>query len=491
MRYGVAFTDKIHFNFIKHLLRDDGQEDLCFGLWNPGYGKNKHTAIVYKVIYPKKNERKVHGNVGFLSNYLERVIGLALKENAGIAFLHSHPHSGWQNMSYVDKKSEERMAKIIFSATDLPLIGLTSSNNEIWSARFWIKSKHGVYKKHWCESVKILGNSLIINYNENLLPLPRFKEELRRTFSAWGHDKQSNLMRLKVGIVGLGSVGSIVAESLARMGVANIKLIDFDYIKRKNLDRCLHANSNDIGKLKTEIVAESISKSATADNFKVLKINYSIVEEKGFREALDCDILFSCVDRPWARQVLNFIAYSYLIPVIDGGIIVGTNKDKTDLTGADWKAHIASPGRRCLECLNQFNSSVVSAEMNGKFEDLSYINSLDDNHVIKRNENVFAFSLSLASMEIMQLLSMVINPCGVSNVGRQNYHFVTGKMDVDEGGICNNDCPYTQLIAKGDNSGVKLTGKDLKAEKIRSKYLNINKNILYFTSKLFNKFIKY
>src|SRR2546428_5005646 len=63
---------------------------------------------------------------------------------------------------------------------------------------------------------------------------------------------------------------------------------------------------------KVRSLARGIRRGATADGFTVEEVDRSVVEEEGFRAALDCDVLFSYVDRPWPRAALNFGAYSHL-----------------------------------------------------------------------------------------------------------------------------------------------------------------------------------
>tara|TARA_R110000787_G_scaffold209044_1_gene319104 strand:+ start:6081 stop:7472 length:1392 start_codon:yes stop_codon:yes gene_type:complete len=451
--YSVALTTEfgagLRDHLLSHISKGYLQEDMCFALWRPSTGQSRRTAILTEIILPLEGERKLHGGASFMSSYLERVCGLALERGMGIAFLHSHFTPGWQGMSADDVVAEERLAPRIFATTGLPLVGLTMGTDGALSARFWPRIGRGRFSREGCGTVRFIGDDFNVTFMDQLAPKPAFKEELKRTYSAWGEEKQNLIARLHCGVIGAGSVGALVAEGLARMGVENITLIDFDEIKRHNLDRHLHAATDDIGKLKVDVTAKILEKHATANKLNIRKVPVGIHCEEGLKAALDCDISFSCVDRPWPRQILNMIATAHLIPVIDGGIRLSVTRSEK-LRSADWRAHTVLPGRPCLECLGQFNPSDVSIERQGLLDDPSYIAGLPDNHFIHRNENVFGFSMNAAGLMILQFLSLVVQPAGISDTGAQLYHFVTGTMDKDKVYECDEHCAYKNHIGIGD-----------------------------------------
>lgn len=59
-------------------------------------------------------------------------------------------------------------------------------------------------------------------------------------------------------VVGVGGVGSWVAESLARSAIAHITLIDLDHIAESNTNRQIHALGDEYGKAKVIAMAERI-----------------------------------------------------------------------------------------------------------------------------------------------------------------------------------------------------------------------------------------
>jgi molybdopterin-synthase adenylyltransferase len=358
------------------------------------------------------------------------------------------------------------MAGAVLTLTGLPLLGITIGSDTSWSARLWEHIAEKKYEFKWCHSVRVVGTQLRTDFTDFLVPKVRFRENFRRTATVWGADSHQMIARSRIGIIGLGSVGSIVAEALARMGLTQFVLIDFDEIQIHNQDRLIGSKDQDIGKLKIIVAERQIRESATAAQVHITTMPHSIAEKPGYKAALDCDVLFSCVDRPRPRHILNHFAYAHLIPVIDGGIDVRFREGI--FSGADWQLQTVSPTRACLKCLEAYNYADVSTEIEGMLDDSCYLNGLPDNHRFKRNENVFPFSASLAALEVLQLVALTTGIAGIHDFGVQRYRYNPGILEADIERNCTEGCESKTLIARGDHF-FHLYGKDLGAQAARQR----------------------
>ena len=283
-------------------------------------------------------------------------------------------------------------------------------------------------------------------FDDKLAPPPARREVLKRTVDSWGSAAQNDLARLNVGIVGLGSVGCIVAEAMARIGVSKITLIDHDTIKRHNLDRLFYASERDIGALKVVLAERKIREHATSDSIQVTSLPMSVHELPAYKAAIDCDVLFCCVDRPAGRDVLNHIAYAHLVPVVDGGVDVQPLNER--FHSAHWKAHLIVPGRQCLRCNGQYNTSLVTSELDGSLDDPTYIANLPPEER-DRNQNVFPFALSVAAMEVNLMLRYLLFQGWWPPLKDQDYQFVTEEIRLSTG-HCHPGCFFPARQSKGD-----------------------------------------
>ena len=68
----------------------------------------------------------------------------------------------------------------------------------------------------------------------------------------------AELSRLTAIVIGVSGTGSIQAEQAARLGFGGVTLIDFDRIKRRNLNRILNTTLADVAarRLKVEAFAQ-------------------------------------------------------------------------------------------------------------------------------------------------------------------------------------------------------------------------------------------
>ncbi len=72
----------------------------------------------------------------------------------------------------------------------------------------------------------------------------------------FGDGSLEKLRSARVAVIGIGGVGTWVVESLARSGVGHLLLVDLDDICITNTNRQLHAYEGQVGRMKTEAMAE-------------------------------------------------------------------------------------------------------------------------------------------------------------------------------------------------------------------------------------------
>ena len=451
MNYEVVLTQQVHEEasqfLLKHVHQGRNQEELCFALWRPSTGTTRTSALVSHLIFPKNGEHDLHGNTSFDSSYLTRVVKLACEKEAGLAFLHNHLTDGWQGMSTADVIAERDRISPPTRASGYPLVGLTLGTDGSWSARFWLWSGNS-FNRFWCDKVRVVGRTLNITFNDRKIPPPRRRAKLQRTIDTWGEGLQRDISRLRIGVVGVGSVGCMVAESLARIGIQNLVLIDPDKIEEHNLDRLLYAGEGNVGEYKVEFAALHLKNSATAENFQIQTYRALIQEKRAYLAALDCDVLFAAVDRPLPKDLLNRIAYTHCIPVIFGGVYID-NKPDGALGQAAWSTAVVGFGRRCLRCDGQYTTSDVAVELDGSLDDPSYIRQAVGSDS-QANQNVFPFSANLASFMVIEMVRLVAAENWWPDTGgKLHYSMIPGRLHVERE-QCGVNCSVQESIARGD-----------------------------------------
>jgi hypothetical protein len=390
----------------RHLLRADGQEDVCLATYAPCTGVLRTSALLTDLLLPRADERCVHGNATFSGQYMVRAASEAATRGLGVALLHSHPTAGgWQAMSGVDQRTEHSYARVAETITGLPLIGMTVAGDGTWSARSWTATDG----HRDAENVRVTGSVLRLSWNARLRPAPAATEAQVRTVSAWGEAVQADLARLRVLVVGVGTVGLDLAIRLVQAGIQHVSVMDFDTVKVLNLDRLVTATRLDAAMLRSKIYVglRAMRAAATAAQPVLNGYDLSVCEPGGQRAALDHDVIFSCVDRPWPRAVLNQLAYSDLIPVIDGGLAIDAFPHG-GMRNATCRTHVLTPGRPCMQCNGQIDGAQVARDRAGLLDDETYIRGAGLK--LPGRQNVSLLAPSVTASMLAQFVSLVVAP---------------------------------------------------------------------------------
>lgn len=129
---------------------------------------------------------------------------------------------------------------------------------------------------------------------------------------------QIKLLASTVCIVGLGGLGGLVTETLARMGIGRMHLIDGDQFEAHNLNRQLLSTVNNIGRPKTEAAGHRVK--AINPGLTVKTTQAYLNSDNADKLINSCELVVDCLDNIPSRFSLAAAAKRAGIPMVSAAI---------------------------------------------------------------------------------------------------------------------------------------------------------------------------
>lgn len=354
----------------------------------------------------------------FSKKYHHRAIEKAKDLDGGLLRVHTHPNG--VTPSPIDCRS----AKRVFDddadrlRPGAPLVAAITNERGDWSARIYEFGVATEPEVTHATTVRIVGHRLRKQPTadtENSVDGVDYTAQ-DSTIQLWGRRGQKILAGLHVGLVGCGGVGSILAAHLPRLGVGRLTLVDFDRLEPANANRASGANRIDIRqrRLKTHVAQREAHKAATHPDFESRVVDGSVVEAKrawtAIPELLDCDVIVAAVDATRPRKVLDHIAVSHCIPVLNGGSRLHAQDDGTLRGEAKIETSVTGPGFPCFKCQRVWSRRQVEFERdNPKYRgERGYVEGGVDPDEEPRSPAVIGVNDTVAGLIQLRLQALVL-----------------------------------------------------------------------------------
>ena len=129
----------------------------------------------------------------------------------------------------------------------------------------------------------------------------------------------TGLLRPKiVTIIGLGSGGSLVALELAKSGVGNFILMDFDRLHSHNISRHV-CGLSDVGRYKTRAVRDKILQHNPRAQVICHEVDVTEANELLYHVVVDSDLVVAATDNEVSRYMINETCLETGTPAVYGG----------------------------------------------------------------------------------------------------------------------------------------------------------------------------
>jgi len=416
-----------HFNtLINHLFPGDGDEHGAVLLAGTSYSDGQLTLLVREVHIAEEGTDYVEGKIGYRAltpKFIHKLITRARDEKLAYLAVHNHASDWSVGFSQIDLDSHERgYPALLQISRGIPVGALVFGRRSI-EADIWLADG----TRLGLDRATVVGKTI-----QRLTPSPRHNHAevstaFERQTRMFGRKGQGELSECHVAVLGLGGIGSLVTEYLARLGVGRFTLVDDDLVEESNLSRIVGANASDAATKTAKIaVAQRLILEANPAA-SVRLISGDIARESITKELVGVDYLFLAADSMRARLVFNALVHQYLIPGVQLGskIRASSQGSLIDVMSANRPVR---PGHGCLWCNQLIDTTILAKESKTDDERKSQAYGTEE-----PNPSVISLNAVSAAHAVNDFLLDYLDLRPESEaLHYEHFHFLNGKRSLVE-----------------------------------------------------------
>ncbi len=355
----MTIPEGLYAGLHRHLFPGDGDEHgavILAGICRSDRGLR---LVARELHLARDGVDYVPGKIGYRMLKAEFIQSRILRaRDRKLAYLAIHNHSGTNSVSFSgpDMSSHERgYPALVDIARGMPVGALVFAQSAV-AGDLWFPG----YVRAPLSHAAIIGQRRLLLFPrpEASVAAPGMYDRQSRLFGDAG---QYLLRQTRVGIIGLGGAGSVLAELLGRLGVGDFVLADPERAEDTNLPRLIAARRRDailpswlpriiahqlLGR-KVQMAARNIRRANREARVEAIPRNF--VEADVAARFTDCDFLFLAADTMSARLLFNAIVHQYGIPGMQVGSKIPVTEDGT--VGEVFSvSRMVTSDRGCLWC---------------------------------------------------------------------------------------------------------------------------------------------
>lgn len=367
----LVIPEALHARLHRHLFpgdRDEHAAVIAAGLATSG-GKVRLLARELFIAEEGTDYRESNrGYKALQAPFIHRRITYCRDHRLVYLAIHNHGGSGYVGFSSVDYESHERGYRALLDiASGMPVGALVFAQDAV-ELDLWLPDG----SRSALQEARFVGDRLVRQYPDSRQRAGSFRNSLSnahydRQVLLFGGAGQQMLQAAKVAVVGLGGIGSLVSEYLARLGVGELVLIDPDCLEPSNYSRVVGSRLDDLpakgdvtGTRKIDIAARLAHEAQP--QIRIIPMPSDFSRELVARQVLDCDYIFLAADTMRARLVFNAIVNQYLVPGVQLGSKVVVNPKTGAVESAYSMVRKITPGHGCLLCNGLIDAAKLAEE---------------------------------------------------------------------------------------------------------------------------------